>query len=935
MLNLLTQNNLDAVQNALAMIEGHHQFLTANTGTTYDATVQHYVLNNEGVLANNRHFIAHSQMEYQPNGDGTTEGQALLVIGYCYAYIATNDPKYLSVARKYWDAYVTYFYKGQPIPDVAKRWICNWIVNSKEPVVSNYPVDAAQPTHSGFKGVQLPFVKGLMSIPHGAPNWGEYLDKATFAFVGNLAWDAINASVRGVQPDGSTDWNKDGLQYDVEWIIAVTGQKIDWDGNVLSEGHALSEIGTVQLKDKTLTGTFKFNYATRQPVEFGGHLIGRNEVQHNRPLHVPLLGTNNQLGNAADAEQWFGDASYLMWKITGDTKYKQALDSCLFTTHEYTNIDSQDKFFRQTTEATTPFTDGISYDFVYPSTVTKTYTRDDDGFINAQCDAAASLSLEQQSIWFRLNQASGIRTVFGGLGASGDAVGARVEILISIDKIEANGKKWGIDLPSSTSMTPIIYDTPLSSIYRLAKDDGTPYLIASASGVTDYGGLSYSQQYETGVLGTRSCTTIKALFPNDDAGLVIGNWGASLDRVPVTSITYKSDGETDLRIVDANGWRWYWILENTANAWVTKALLPGDMVLSGYQPNHPDDPDPAKPVYTDFDELTVILENGSDTNISWSYAYINEVPPIYTLDDGYTLNYRLSLNCTEAFTAKVGDCTVTGFRDDSLAYTPGLIPFSNIYEEGTYQIGAWHGMPYPGYQYPWIYSLEPTKYARHLGNMADFLFDSQQWYANKFGVTGPGASAYIWNRWDNFKYGPPDTFSMYHWGDGHAWAGYQPRAFQGACRAWQELVYRGEPVPAKLIAYVENWIAWLSQFVASSGGILPTDFPAETLPKPLPEDFTGHMTGLWLAGACQAYMAGCRAPGIDSLIETCMDELQANYINTNIPEHAMNGSWSPAVRIGTDNGMFFGFWAGEILRGLGMYVLYKTWDSSKPIYNVA
>ena len=921
------------VANALSMIEGHHRFLLANTGDTADATLQHFVQNNQGVLANNRHFIAHSQMEYQPNGDGTTEGQSLHIIGYAYAYLATGKPEYLAAARKHWDAYLTYFYAGQPIPDTPSRWIANWIVNAKEPVLANWPIDPVNPTQSGFKGVPFEFVDGFTRIPHGAPHWGEYLDKATFAFEGDLAWNAINASVKARKEDGSTDWSAEGKQYDVDWIIVWTGQKIDANGDVLSTGHDAAEFGAVQLKDSTLQGEYPFNYATRQPVEFGGQYIPRNAVQHNRPLHVPLLGSVNQMGNAADGEEWFADACYLLWKITGEAPYKKALDACLFTNHEYTQIDSLDKFFRQSIEASTPFTDGISYDFVYPSGTEFSYGRDAAGFITVKSDRASSVSLEQQSVWFRLNQQSGFRTTFAGIGVNGAPVEARVEVLLNTDKVETHGKKWGLALPLSSSLEPVALDVPLGSLYQLVKDDGSSYITADASAVTDYGGLTITQHYDTTVLGTRRANTITAFFPDDDAGFIVGNWTSETGRAPITAITYKSNGETDLRFEDANGWRWYWLLENTQDSWVTKTLLPGDLVLSGYQPNHSDDPDPDAPVYTDIDQFTVILENGSDKDISWTYAYVNDVPPLYTQDDGYSLNYRLTLTCAEAFSAKVGDCTVTGFRDDSLAYTPGVIPFSNIYEEGSAQIGAWHGMPYPGYQYPFIYTLEPEKYARHLGNMIDFLHDSQQWYAAKFGQLGPGASAYVWNRWDNFKYGTPDTFTMNHWGDGTAWSGYQPRAFQGACRAWQQLVEDGKPVPEKLKAYVGNWINWLGEFVRLHNGVLPTDFPMTSVPQPVPDDFTGHMTGLWLSGACMAAMAGCEHPQLNTLIEACVTELQTNYVVTPVPGQPMNGCWSPAVRLGTDNGMFFGFWAGEILRGLGMYVLLKQLGPGASIFD--
>ena len=85
------------------------------------------------------------------------------------------------------------------------------------------------------------------------------------------------------------------------------------------------------------------------------------------------------------------------------------------------------------------------------------------------------------------------------------------------------------------------------------------------------------------------------------------------------------------------------------------------------------------------------------------------------------------------------------------------------------------------------------------------------------------------------------------------------------------------------------------------------------------------MTGLWLAGACESYLAGSQGDGLLEFINNCVKELIDNYINTKIPGHVMNGCWSPSPKISTgsgpeNEGMFFGFWAGEILRGLGLYL---------------
>lgn len=924
----------DGIKNAAVMMHGHHRFLERSTGETIDPKIQHYTINLGGVLANNRHFIATTQQEAQPNGDGTTEGQSVLILGYCHAYIATKQPEYLEAAKYYWQAYVDHFYAGQPVPDTPQRWICNWIVNAKEPVLANYPIDPVAPTHSGFKGSLMTFVNGRTMIPHDAPHWGQYLDKATFAYVGHLTWDAINASVVGVDANDDPVWSENGVTYPMDWLITWTGQKIDWDGNVLSEGHPVEEHGTVVLKDLSINGVYKFNYATRNPLSAGGYLIKTNEVQHNRPLHVPLLGSANQMGNAADAEEWFADACHVLYKITGDDLYRRALESVAFTLYEYSTIDALDKYFRQSIYADTPFTDGISYDYSYPSGVPVRYGRDTAGYMTIAVDQALQLTLEQQAIWFRITKDTMFRTTFGGIGATGTPVLARVDISIKNSKSDPDSSAvvWSTAFPATQTVAPVQVDLPLGHFTRELDDNGQPFIVADLRYVTDYGGSVISTAFEDAILGDRVGTVISALFPDDDAGLTVDFWARENEVEVIESITYKSDAEFDLRIIDANGWRWYWVLPNTAGVWTQFVCDPADLVLSGWQPNHPDDPDPAGPVYTTVDGFTIIPENSSDKNIRFTYYAVNELATQFNADDGYTMLYRLSITATEAFTATVGDCTAIAPRDDSLAFTPGVIPYSNIYNEGSAQIDAWHGMPYPGYQYPFIYCIHPDERARELSNMIDFQLASQEWYTEKFGVVGPGASAYIWNRWDNLKYGTPDTFTMYHFGDGKAWSGYQPRAMMGACRAWYELWHLGKPVPENLRLYSERWLTWLIKYTKDNNGMTPTDFPMESLPVPLDDDFTGHMAGLWLSGACLAAMAGCALPGLDEFIETTYREIQDNYKVTDIPGHAMNGSWSPALRLNNDNGMFFGFWAGEILRGLGLYITYKTHGVGANIY---
>lgn len=1124
MLSLIRSSSAGSVNAALALIKGHHTFLKNNTGITIDPHIQHYALNPEGVLSNNRHFISDTMMEYQPNGDATTEGQALLIIGYAYSYLATKNPEYLAAAEHAWDAYHKYYYANQPIPDTPKRWVCNWLVNGKEPCLANWPVNPIDPTQGGYKCVPLRFVNGQAQIPHGPPFWGEYLDVLSFAHRGHMTWAAINGSVqkinnvidwdqvfnyrRNTMPEKpweplawvdwdaylgvdqySVNWSVDEVEYPASWINVWTGNKIGigkapndqvWDGDIIETDIPLEDIGKVQMYSNNLNGVYFVNYAVRLPVDKGGYMFKRNEVWHNRPVHAPLLGSVNQMGNASDAEQWFADACLLLADITGKDKYRKAMYACLATCYEYTNIDGYDKFFRQSKTANTPFTDGISYDFYYPSDTVVKYGRDAEGFITMDVNKGAQVSLEQQSIWFRATQDSLISTDYGGIGITGKPVSVEIQMVLNKEKNETDETKWSITLPLSVSSIPRARNFKIGSLTRqsaavigdyimasagavgsygtitvstntgvdivdgrtgpvidihFADDDGGAwitvkpptlirsivykanadmnirivddngwlwwwmledtqnvwvdhalnredlrrsyyqpnhpddeprpdapvyekhselsvllddssstdvtfsyysmngmptggegYIPADLRAVTSYGPVGIYQSYSNDIVDGRSGSTVETVIYTSQGDVIIGNWLQPGGVAELRSIVYKSTGETNIRITDRDNWRWYWLLPNTNNVW-TQIYLPASALnLNYYQPDHPDtDPRPTAPNYGALEDFTVVLENSGDTGVSWAYYCLNEMPERFLLDDAYTMKYRVTLSCDEPFTATLGDCVALNVRDDALAYTPGLIPFSNIYAEGTDQISAWHGMPYPGYQYPLIYCLNlgNGKYDRHLANMIQFMYDAQKAYKDQIGELGPVASAYVWNRWDNFKYGTPDTFTMYHWGDGKAWSGYQPRAFQAGCRLWQEMVAREQVVPQILKDYCENWITWLAAYARKYNGQTPTDFPTKTPAVPLDNDFTGHMCGLWLAGAVHAAMAGSKHKDLDYMMEVCVRELRANYVVTGIPGKAMDGAWSPAVREGNDNGMYFGFWGGEIMRGLGLYAIYK------------
>lgn len=956
-LNSLINGNYE-YSDVQSMLEGHLRFLEKNTGTTYDAAQQHYVFNPQGILSNNRHFIAKAQMEAQPNGDATTEGQSLQILGYAYAYLGTGEERYRQLAKECFNAYLQYFYNAMgdnPIPSTPQRYICNWLVNGKEPVLANWPLSSdGYPTHGGFQGEMLNWTNGQTKIPHGAPYWGQYLDKFTFAFDGALGWQSIVATVYGLKPDGvTTDWQKKGTQYDVDWVIAYTGQKIDWDGNVLSSGHSEAEKGTVQLKNRNVNGQHKANWCNRQPVEHGGFMMERNTPWHNRPMNVPVRGVINY-GNAADAELWFGDAAFLMWKIAAENdpdkqKYWLIYRCVVETCQEYAMIDRTDKFFRKQVGAVGPFTDGISYDYTYPDTTGITYGRDSQGYIDVTVNQSAQHTMEQQAVWFDINTQSRILTTVAGQDSLGDVLEATLKIQVAAERNqpEAQWETWQAKLPYAPGFTPQALESRMSDFYQLVDSNGKDFIMADKRIVVDYSGAQTLMQYTANIIDGRSSIVAHTNFLTSSGGVIIGFWLTEAERIQPTSIVMKSNGNTRVSVTDSAGWTWGWDVASTGEAWREIQLPWSSITLNDWQQNEqvpPGTPKPPRPgSFTgsyQVDQMSI--SNNSSNLVAYVEFYcVNTIPQIYKHTDTRVLKtYTLTMSGDRDFTFKLGDCTVLNPVGGGLYCTPGVIPFSNIYStESVSQFDGWHGMPYPGYQHPfiWVYNDQNDPQGVQLTNMIEFMYQSQQWFYRQYGYMGPGASAYIWNRWDNYKYGTPDTWTMYHWGDGHAWAGYQPRAFFSAARCWYELMLAGKPIPSKLIQYTENWSKFIIKTMGSNGGYSPTDFTTNGQTVCDPNDFTGHMCGLWLAGLCISFLAGSKLDGLEHTIELLVTELVRNYHITDVPTHVMNGSWSPGLRLNTgsgpeNNGMFFGFWSGEILRGLGLYLLYKQLRPGDDMY---
>lgn len=910
---------------------GHNAFMAENTGTFVDPTVDRFVINEGGVLVNNRHYTYKTRQQGQPDGDATTEGQSILIIGYIEQYRSWksigNEAKAtecLDLAKHYFKAYVDFFYGGVPVPETPQRWASNWIINGKSPVLAHYPLapEGEFPTHGGYKDKGIWFDNGVGKVAHGgtAGHWGEYLDVVGKVYEGKMGWNAINANPYLLDEDGKIDYSKKGKEYEVAEVYTWSMEIISGDGEKIGTFEDPSLIGTVKLKDP-VSVTVNISFAVRLPVEHGGYMIKTNECQHNRPLHVPV--TKMFQGNASDAEQWFCEVAYDLWKITGDEYYGKCYRASLFTIMEYVDIDAKDKFFRQVLGNASPDTDGISYNYTYPSGTPTAIDRTDDGYIRIRCDEpdGVKVTMEQNAIWFRVNKESKLRVTYSGNDDSGEAQAATVILAISPDKAEDNRKEYKVDLPPKKDGMEVI-DIPIGSLVDPYKEvDGV------AIGVSNID-WSEDTKFET-VIGNithvdRTAGYLHAASDGTSMQFTVGMGSNHLIR----SLTYRSSFDGNLRVEDADGWRWWVMLP--ASPWQTLEFAADSWKFSGYQPNANDRPEPGAPVWGNGpDDFTILFDEGDAAPTDYIDIYaVNDLPALIDIDDGYTMLFNITFTMKGPGTSYMGDCTIIDARDDALPYTPGVIPFSNNNIPDAPTFDSWRGQPYPGYQYPFFFALqtdeENPRREVMIKNVIDFWFDSQQWYSEKFGVLGPGASAYVWDRWDKPSNEEGNTWTMWHFGDSAAWSGYQARAFYGAVKMYETMKSENMDIPDKLLAYITNWMTYLEKFVRESGTV-PTEYPMDKAPVPVEDDFTGHMSGLYLAGVCKAFLHGITIPGIHGLIGGIYKEIYDNFVQRPGVPDRMNGSWSPWSDPDGHgvNGMFFGFWSGELQRGLSLYQAYQ------------
>ncbi|AEJ81299.1 tail protein [Erwinia phage vB_Eam-MM7] len=155
------------------------------------------------------------------------------------------------------------------------------------------------------------------------------------------------------------------------------------------------------------------------------------------------------------------------------------------------------------------------------------------------------------------------------------------------------------------------------------------YQTAAVANTSSYGNIVVSEAQESNILDDRTGNVVKAVIADDDAGFIIGFWNETSKKSAFNSIAYRADGDFNARIEDADGWLWWWMLDNTNGTWVNKTITPSEGTLSGYQPNHESsETRPTAPNLTGgVSQVNILFDSSSSTNLTFSYYCVNTLPP--------------------------------------------------------------------------------------------------------------------------------------------------------------------------------------------------------------------------------------------------------------------------------------------------------------------
>ncbi|SFE74492.1 hypothetical protein SAMN04487969_10651 [Paenibacillus algorifonticola] len=839
-------------------IKGYSQFLTKYTR---DALPN--ITNSEGVT------VAHFHNEvgrggYFPAYAGTSEGQFLALRGYLDMYGTTHEREWLDKALHLASSLDWVYYSGMSLPEpnvTNQLWVPYWLVNAKQSQATSEEFVLDDVIHfNGGVGYTSKDVNRVFSA--------RSLDS-------RLSWDSPTADIIGTK-------------YDVYYFEPVSS-------------------GTLIRLRSNFTGDLYVALST-----LTGPIIHKNEVFDAYPIWRKYK--DGEKGAAVDSLFWSYDCYELLYRFTGNTKWykaREATKNMIYMSHQ---ITVNNDYLTLDTSSTDALNSAGTYIYDMRANKTRSY-RKPSGHIVLEVKADSNYKSVEigkgniQEKWDSANKYIDVRL------ASDIPLTAKAVI---IPNIEHYDQYWearlqligGNNLQTISLRYADFYNASQvrwSAYYR--PDSQSGFIVKSSHSTVSYMDVSTS----LGATARRF-----QFFRGEEKGTIIDYSETDEDGTPIPKeivytytgwaqyfltfaegmpstilpMQYRGNG-MGMVVTDANGVGWVANLPDRSS-FGTVALSWSDFVLADYQ-----EVDISGVTGPAGGRVRNYALNGLNIQAWCEIVYIGVLQkmPLQTnistfcINDNEPAAHKLTIEYVRPYPLPV------------LNYTPWVAPFGFGTENN--QIMNWRGMPYSGYQAPYIW--EKLNESTGVNVVLGFLSDAADAYYAATGVRGGFAPVYLWDRWDSKDYGAKNTFTWDGPDPNTTWAGFQYRTADTVARTWYL-----DPDNQVAATLTLDFLHMINRYWTSSQNKILTDFPSNGAPYGNYDET--HMAGLLLRTALYAHLAGGDDSVIITIITRSLRYLDRFYVDPNTPTSQVGGTWS----VDPSNDIWYTYWGGEILSALSL-----------------
>lgn len=882
-------NNIDVAE-LNGWLAGANTFLA-----TYTRNTLPLILNSVGGAAylsvNSFHDVL-GRGGYFPGSAGTSEGQALGIRACLKVWKATGVQAWRQRAIDMARSLEPVLYGGQTVPtNITQLWVPHWLYNVKAPFTAKGKT-ATDPLSFGYFDVLVNFTNGIGQVSANAPNDGQLLSDvfSVYATSAKLLWQNVYSPVVFGQSYSINYWVSNFMLGGQNFRIFPTTAASNGTAPIATAETA----GRIVL-NSSFTGQLKVTYAA-----YTGGTVGVNQNFDAYPMWRQLLP--GEINCAFDALWWIAEAYELLFEATGDAKWQRALQCTIHNTAATAIVQNPTHWYKR--EANVP-------EFSYPGTQI-VQVNNPNGFstqrapllgnsirINsnaAPADSFPSIELQNFAVQAQINDdttiyAEAAQSVFAplqvALSLSSDAFDLSKTYFVNW--LFPSGTSSGLNARTFLPEDFFLWNNSLVWHFAIADDplygfsgDGGSRLLEKSQESFSYKGKNLSQCIATATINTGA-----AGFAGCGANLL----ARQIRRPP--RIAFRNSKAITLQIRDGSGVNWQTTVQSSAEIRVLQFDW-NDFSGSG-------EPDTENNIQA-IDFLAVQGEGSTSIGLWWIAENARREPEQLPYPC-VTYKGLIASKTRTAHTLWVGNFRPLNSPSDTLAYNPGVVPFTVNILSGT--VDAWRGVPFVAYQDPHFW--RKYGYQDRAQQVLDFMQEAQATYAASTGITGGFAPVFKWGYWDASDFfGGLNTFSWDGADPNSRWGNYGHRSVEVVAKYWES--DRGNSQARQITM---NYLSMIDRFYLQNNtnmGI--TDFPEGVPPQANYHDPSA--SALIGRAAIYANISGGSPSVTFRVLNRCLSHIRSQRVSSG----TMAGSFTAGQPTFTSGGQTFReaffFWEMEI-----------------------